>query len=73
MSFVRKILHLIFILYLGRAVECVPKVAFHANRRHSCTQALTSAAPIPDPNLERISHRIKILCELPPLLDPSAN
>jgi ABC-type oligopeptide transport system ATPase subunit len=46
---------------------------FYANRRHPYTQALISAAPIPDPNLERISHRIKILREFPPLLDPSAN
>jgi oligopeptide/dipeptide ABC transporter ATP-binding protein len=48
----------IAVMYLGRIVETGPRAQIFADPRHPYTQALLSAAPVPDPVLQRERQRI---------------
>ncbi len=72
LSVVREISHRVMVLYLGRVVELAGRDAIYADARHPYTKALISAAPIPDPRIEKTRERLKLSGDLPSPLDPRA-
>jgi oligopeptide transport system ATP-binding protein len=58
------------VMYLGHAMELAHKQALYAQPRHPYTQALLSAIPIPNPELER-GKKVQLLQgDLPSPLSP---
>ncbi len=72
LALVREISHRVLVLYLGRVVETATREALYADARHPYTKALLSAAPIPDPAVERTRQRVKLAGEPPSPMDPRA-
>jgi oligopeptide/dipeptide ABC transporter ATP-binding protein len=72
LAVVREISHRVLVLYLGRVVETATREQLYAGARHPYTQALLSAAPIPDPAIERTRRRVKLIGEPPSPMDPRA-
>ena len=70
LAVVREISHRVMVLYLGRVMEQAPRERLYAHPTHPYTRALLSAAPIPDPAVERTRKRVKLTGEPPSPLDP---
>jgi ABC-type microcin C transport system duplicated ATPase subunit YejF len=58
LAVVREISHRVLVLYRGLVVETADADRLYAQPQHPYTQALLSAAPIPDPEIERRRKRI---------------
>ncbi|MFN7604848.1 MAG: dipeptide ABC transporter ATP-binding protein [Hyphomonadaceae bacterium] len=72
LAVVREVSHRIMVMYLGRVVETADRNSIYLNPRHPYTQALISAAPIPDPELEKARPRMRLEGDLPSPMDPRA-
>ena len=72
LSVVREVSHRVMVLYLGRVVELADRDTIYSDARHPYTRALISAAPIPDPSIEKSRQRIKLSGDLPSPLDSRA-
>jgi oligopeptide/dipeptide ABC transporter ATP-binding protein len=70
LAVVREISHRVLVLYMGRTMEAASREHIFADPRHPYTRGLLSAAPIPDPVIERAKERVRLTGEPPSPLDP---
>jgi oligopeptide transport system ATP-binding protein len=70
LAVVRLISTRVMVLYLGRIAELADRDAIYRAPRHPYTQALLSAIPVPDPDIERAKKRVSLSGDLPSPIDP---
>lgn len=70
LSMVKQISDRIGVMYLGNLVELTASKDLYDNPLHPYTQALLSAIPIPDPDIEEKRERIILDGELPSPINP---
>jgi oligopeptide transport system ATP-binding protein len=69
LNMVRHVSHHVAVMYLGRLVEYGPADEIYRDPWHPYTQALLSAAPVPDPKSARNIKRILLEGEIPNPID----
>ena len=70
LAVVRHVSHRVLVLYLGRIMELADGGELLGHPRHPYTQALLSAAPVPDPSVEAGKTRIVLQGDLPSPINP---
>ncbi len=65
LAVVREISHRVLVLYRGRVMELADRDRLYQAPQHPYTKALLSAAPIPDPAIERTRQRIRLDADAP--------
>lgn len=72
LSVVRYISNDVAVMYLGKFMELTESETLYENPLHPYTKALISAAPIPNPRVDRARERILLTGEIPSPIDPPA-
>src|SRR5690625_3763966 len=70
LSMVKQISDRIGVMYLGNLVELTKSNELYRKPLHPYTQALLSAIPIPDPDIEEVRERIILQGDLPSPINP---
>ncbi|MBU6157290.1 MAG: dipeptide ABC transporter ATP-binding protein, partial [Alphaproteobacteria bacterium] len=70
LAVVRHVSHRVMVLYLGKVMELADGRELLDHPRHPYTQALLSAAPVPDPSVEAGKKRIVLEGDLPSPVNP---
>jgi peptide/nickel transport system ATP-binding protein len=70
LAVVRHVCDRIAVLYLGKIMEVGPAASLFSRPLHPYTRTLISAAPVPDPRVERTRRHVPMKGEPPSALNP---